>query len=124
MDTTFLTLFRLMEKTRKAHDFNGEMYLSVELLRYGIKSGLLKNKQDIAEGEEESEESVLLRADASASLLRDFRDEEVGSVLKMTHKERVTLIKRTDELADEVGPVLDALANDSPLTIPKKQLLV
>lgn len=124
MDTTFLTLFRLKEKARKAHDHDGEIYLLRELLTYGIKSGLLKNEKDIAEGAEESEESILQRADASASLLRDFRDEEVGSVLKMTHEERVALIKRTDGLAEEVMPTLEALANDSPLLIPKKQLLV
>ncbi len=119
MDTTFTTLLRMMEKSRKDGDLGGQIFLMEKLLRYGIAHGLLleNGPKDAAQ---ETEESVLLRAGASAALLRDFRDEEVGSVLDMTTEERQELIKHTDELAKEVGPVLKALVEDSPLPAPHK----
>lgn len=117
MDATFLIIFRLTENARKNNDLLAWASLMKRLLEYGLLQGLLKENG----GEAETEEDVLLRADAAAGLLRDYRDEEVGSVLNMTPEERQKLLARTDGLAKEVIAALDVIFSDE--LSQKKQLL-
>lgn len=98
MDQTFVKLVEIWERwTNNNREFPA-LLLMQEIIEYGMRKGLLKDRREQGVENNESDESLMFRAAMGAVLSREQLGEDPGSVLEMTRKQHLKLIRDTDKL--------------------------